>query len=101
MGRTKAAVYAEYNKLVKERNGTRLGRKSTHKLTYLSSPNLTPAETQEILAIFGSFTPQMKTVVLSLRNFANPRIVHSDYQLGKLYIDFFLPGEEGGTFNPK
>lgn len=68
-------------------------QKSTgrQRMVAANSENLTFAEQQEIIQLFGSFTPEIRAIILSLRGYQKPRISFFDYEKHKMEVEFFPP----------
>lgn len=64
---------------------------SRQRMVSASSANLTFSEQQEILDLFGSFTPEIRAIILALRGYKKPKILFFDYEKHKMEVEFFDP----------
>jgi len=94
LGRTSGACGQQYRMLMS--GGHQAGVQSStpkQRMVGAHSENLTFAEQKEILDLFGSFTPEIRAIILALRGYKKPKILFFDYEAHKMEVEFYDPNK--------
>lgn len=92
LGRTVAACGQQLYQM--QKTGTaQISSTSKQRMVAARCDNLTFAEQQDILELFGSFTPEIRAIVLALRGYEKPKIMMFDYEQHKMEVEFFPPSK--------